>query len=383
MKYWQEAASLILAMRPRNLRSSLGVMPASVKSHGSEEVKQGSSTSSEDYRVMMMKRTQSSSFMPSRYVFPGGVLQKVDHSKGWSDLFQKIWNGSSLDEFSRSLHVNSSRPPIISSERRNWDVVADVAFRICALRETFEESGLLFVTRDLPVQQQHDLTLEDRGSMLEDFGPGVLKVWRQKVNDNSTEFLRMCHELEVFPNVWILENWRNWLTPTFEKVETASLKPKRFDTLFYICCLDCEDLPEALVDETEVTQVEWKSPTEYLSHFQTSENRSMAPPQIYELGKLMEFINLDHLHDFSRTHGSEGMKCWMPIFKMCTDGLMIILPGDHLYPEEPDFEGKNEVTNEATMRTLDEQINSGHGKKLHRILSKDPTFKASQVLCNV
>lgn len=258
MKFWREAATLILAMRPSQVQSTIGAASALGSSKLRDAEQKPSSSYKEDYQILMMKRSQSSTFMSSKSVFPGGVLQKVDHSKGWTDLFTKI-TSHSLDEFSNMFHTNNLRPPIISGPRP-WDVVADVAFRICAIREMFEECGLLLVTRRVPDLPPKGAILTGcqtwENSTVQDADPGFLKMWRESVHENSTEFLRLCHELEAFPNVWALENWRNWLTPVFEKVESASNKPNRFDTLFYMCCLDCEKLPLAAADDKEATTLE-------------------------------------------------------------------------------------------------------------------------------
>lgn len=259
-KFWREAATLMLAARPQHhtLFEAASTVEGVKKKDAAFRKSETPSGFSEDYRVLMVRRSASSSFMPSKSVFPGGVLQKVDHSKGWVDLFQKITH-ESLDDFSGMFHTNNLRPPIIS-DLRSWDVISDVAFRICAIRETFEECGLLLATRKLP-----ELTTKAEFSkeciswektMVTDMEQGLLRSWRSRVRENSTEFLRMCHELEAFPNVWALENWRNWLTPVFEKVDSSSKKQTRFDTLFYVCCFDCDSLPHGTADDRETDQLE-------------------------------------------------------------------------------------------------------------------------------
>ena len=39
-----------------------------------------------DYRVLMVKRSSKSKFMPNAYVFPGGVVAEADSSGGWLEV---------------------------------------------------------------------------------------------------------------------------------------------------------------------------------------------------------------------------------------------------------------------------------------------------------
>ena len=264
MKFWREAASLIVAARPGQLRLGASAaswkLPTSKQNEGSSPVN-GNST--EDYKVLMLKRSSTSSFMPSRIVFPGGILQKVDHSTAWLDLFKKV-SKKSMDDMTQELQRNNSSRSPIMTESRSWDVIPDVAFRICAIRETFEESGILLAVSKSQVENLAASALPDLESgcnQLEDSSicsvdQGIIDVWRKKVQDSSTEFIRMCHEMEVVPNVWSLHEWSNWLTPVFEKVESASNKPNRFDTMFYLTCFDTDELPLTSSDNKETTATE-------------------------------------------------------------------------------------------------------------------------------
>ena len=47
-----------------------------------------------------------------------------------------------------------------------------------------------------------------------------------------SEFLTMCKELDVCPNIWSLYEWSDWLTPLHLKTKS------RFDTMFYVASTD-------------------------------------------------------------------------------------------------------------------------------------------------
>ena len=58
--------------------------------------------------------------------------------------------------------------------------------------------------------------------------------------------LCVSREIECVPDVWCLVEWSNWLTP--ENI------PRRYDTVFYLCCLDGK--PSPIFNPSEVSKAE-------------------------------------------------------------------------------------------------------------------------------
>ena len=56
----------------------------------------------------------------------------------------------------------------------------------------------------------------------------------------------MYRELQCVPDVWSLVEWSNWLTP-------ESL-PRRYDTVFYLCCIN--ERPTATPENEEIIRTE-------------------------------------------------------------------------------------------------------------------------------
>lgn len=197
-----------------------------------------------DYKILMLKRSAQSHFMPSKLVFPGGVVQDADRSGDWSALFEKVMGRPLLDMVHQPSFYFSNA--LLDS----WALPPAVAYRISAIRETFEESGLLLATN------RNHLLSSDEPFIVSSSAGELQKAadQRQKVDQKPEYFLQMCKDLDVVPNIWALHDWRNWLTPAFHKVLEPPDKPKRFNTMFYMCCIECDDIPHTLVDEAETTQ---------------------------------------------------------------------------------------------------------------------------------
>jgi nucleoside diphosphate-linked moiety X motif protein 19 len=199
-----------------------------------------------DYKLLMLRRNAESSFFPASLVFPGGVSSHSDKSCHWKPLFERV-TGETMSDLSKHFAVeNKDRPHMISnaSNEKNDIISADIAFRICAIRETFEECGILLVTGRPAVHQSCPYDIDAK----------IKAEWQYCVSQNAGEFLTLCHRLSVVPNIWALHEWSNWLTPAMSKVKGPSAKPKRYDTLFYLCCANCERLPEVTIDNKEIIE---------------------------------------------------------------------------------------------------------------------------------
>lgn len=116
LKFWRESASVILAARAKF-----------------------SSPNSFNYKVLSLKRSSKSSYMPSNFVFPGGNISKSDSDPKWYRLIENF--GFSLNAFN-DLVPKENIPKILQSNEE-VAISRHLSFRICAIRETFEESGIL------------------------------------------------------------------------------------------------------------------------------------------------------------------------------------------------------------------------------------------------
>ncbi|XP_062404471.1 nucleoside diphosphate-linked moiety X motif 19 [Sardina pilchardus] len=321
-----------------------------------------------DYEVLLLKRSGKSGFMPNAYVFPGGLVETSDFSSEWLDIFRNFTHSPNFG-LGVVKQPPQTRPPIFATDRMKFGspIPGDVAFRICAVRETFEESGVLLVVHKeeensvLMSMNNRDACMADLTQISNVCGERELANWRQLVMKNPLNFIRMCRELECLPNIWALHEWGNWLTPT-----AVYDKQRRYDTAFFICCL--KDIPHTVQDEKEIVHFKWSTPIEVLQSYEARE-MWIAPPQMYDLSRLCHFSDLDDLHRFAQQRSLEGCEQWLPIRLTSADCYMSLLPGDELYPEQVDMSGQSDV-NMRTKKSLEElQMESS---SFHRLVFHDP-----------
>ncbi|XP_069030488.1 acyl-coenzyme A diphosphatase NUDT19 [Embiotoca jacksoni] len=372
LKHWKEAATVILAAGRKLGADSLSSRtPLSAAASGSPQCSgHGRShlphRSRFDYDVLLLKRSGKSGFMPNAYVFPGGMVDSSDFSSDWLDIF-KSFSHSPTFGLRSVTQALETRPPIFATDRLKLgsSIPGEVALRICALRETFEESGvLLVVSKTEEKRLLEDTCASSEHYKVNELCGSELTKWRTLVNQSPSNFIRLCRELEVLPNIWALHEWGNWLTPV------GWYGVKRFDTAFFICCL--QDIPHTLQDEKEIVRFQWSTPSEVLQSYQARE-LWIAPPQFYELSRMCRFPLLNDLHNFAHQRATEGCEQWLPVVSLKEDHAVSLLPGDKLYPLGTS--GEDEADKSADHQQKDAQDDSA----LHRIVILDPYTTRLQI----
>lgn len=367
MKHWKEAATLILAAGRRlgvdSLSSRTPLTAASATPLGSSDERSHLPHKSRfDYDVLLLKRSSKSGFMPNAYVFPGGKVHSSDFSSEWLDVFKSFKNSPYFGVKSVTQPVET-RPPLFATDRLKLGspIPGEVAFRICALRETFEESGVLLVVSKLEEESLLTTVTNQVGQLpykVNDISSSELTKWRALVIQNPSNFIRMCRELEVLPNIWALHEWSNWLTPTGRSDAT------RFDTAFFVCCL--HEIPYTLQDENEIVHFKWSTPSEVLQSYQAKE-LWIAPPQVYELSRMCCVPSLNDLHDFSRQRATEGCEQWLPVVSLKDEHFVGLLPGDKCYPSDTSGEVGAGTSTDPQLEDSQEDDSA-----LHRFVTVDP-----------
>jgi len=112
------------------------------------------------------------------------VLDEADFSTEWLDLFPKEAQDSMEDTLVKKSPAE--RLPLYSGVPGDC-IIGELAFRICAIRETFEETGILLAR---PMDSTSQLLLGTRApyyQLLKNIG----EEWRKRVCDDASNFVQL------------------------------------------------------------------------------------------------------------------------------------------------------------------------------------------------
>ncbi|XP_055548179.1 acyl-coenzyme A diphosphatase NUDT19-like [Wyeomyia smithii] len=325
-KYWRDSASLMILARD------------SVKQTGKN---------SYNYKVLVFKRTEKTSFMPNSIVFPGGAVDKQDESLQWNGLFARLGGKSHLEQLENLTKIEGPRPFIF--ENSSSDTLdRNISLRLTALREAFEELGVLFGH----TKERSGVSADGYSNAIKNFD---VSTWQKSVHDGEESFAELCEKLSIAPDLLNIYEWSTWLTP-------AMFRKRRFETVFYLVALN--EMPEVWSEPHEVAEYVWDTPSGLLQAHK-DEKLWLAPPQHYELTRLSHLHDIDEIVRFSKARSSSGSTLFCPVQYICSDAAVFVLPGDDLYPENYDYITPHNADLEKFKDSTAEQFRS-QVKNLHR-----------------
>src|SRR6201994_904921 len=179
------------------------------------------------FEVLMVKRHHQIDFASGALVFPGGKSHAGDHDRNWGD-HTVGWEAYDGDQR---------------------------ALRIAAIREVFEEAGILLARR------------RDGQPMSGEACPMAV---RQAVDAGTTRFIDVVSGLDAYLDLDALTVFARWITPP--------LTPKRFDTWFYVVRAPADQL--AACDGRETVDAEWIAPAEALRLGEAGERKVIFPTRM-------------------------------------------------------------------------------------------------------
>ena len=202
--------------------------------------------------LYMLRRSSRSAFLPEMFVFPGGAVDPEDA------------------DIARTLLLRANESPIEGREP------SDPAFEVAALREAFEESGMLLAARPDGSRVNLEATL--------------LLGARAALQSGKTTLAEFLRELDIVLDARNLWHFSHWITPPSEN--------RRFDTHFYLAAAPADQVASS--DEHETFAGLWISPQEALRRYDEG-SFPMIFPTIMHLRRLSGYRTLADIASFART----------------------------------------------------------------------------------
>lgn len=244
------------------------------------------------FETFLLKRSGKSSFMAHARVYPGGTLDDEDRDPAVREQV----SGRTAAEASEILNEPEDRA---------------LGLYLAAIRETFEESGVLLAKR-----RGEDELIELPGGEA-----GTKWVLARKALHNYELAMSTLAEREdlIFP-LERLGYFAHWITPYFES--------KRFDTHFFVARMP--GAQAASHDAIETTEAEWIRPAAALEkNLLDPTDFYLAPPTLRTLEQLAAFDSIDAIFAFCEGRRPPTL---LPHFETQNEGVTLILPGDDDYP---------------------------------------------------
>ncbi len=232
--------------------------------------------------VFLLRRHSRSSFMANAWVYPGGQLDLGDVHPENRDVIC----GVSPEEAGQMLRTPSEKA---------------IGLFLAAVRETFEESGILLVSKDS-----------------EAMDAAKRSEYRERLQNQKMSLLEVAQREGLRFDLAELAFFAHWITPVIE--------PKRFDTRFFVARAPGEQIAEH--DSLETTASMWATPGEALDLARKSEIL-LAPPTIRTLEQISDFDSAGAALTWAK---NEVPPCLIPHFDHLDGASTLLLPGDPLYP---------------------------------------------------
>jgi 8-oxo-dGTP pyrophosphatase MutT (NUDIX family) len=224
--------------------------------------------------VFMVRRHIQSDFAPDVYVFPGGSVSDGDRlAEETPGLCAPVADGSLGD-----------------------------GFRVAALRECFEEAGVLLARHGTEA-------LAIRHEDISRFGE-----YRAALQNHQTTMAAVARQEHLLLATDELTPWAHWITP--------EAFPKRFDTYFYLA--EMPTTQEAAHDHLETTDGIWISPEEASAGYE----RGDFPLVFAQIHQLRDLHGLHSFDEARARFGSHQPRTIMPRIVERDGHQVILLPDE-------------------------------------------------------
>ena len=247
--------------------------------------------------VFLMKRHDLSNAFGGAYVFPGGKVDAVDAEPIMAAFLDRPW---------------ATLQPTLNED--DTDAPTAGGLYVAALREVFEECGILFARHASDAPAQHGL-----------YGSGhataeLVSAAATRLQAGDT-FNAVVQGLQLQLLTSSLVPWSRWITPV-----TPTLTNKRFDTRFFVAAVPSSQT--AVHDNHEATDSAWLRPRDALTQYRDG-SIMLAAPQIMTLAHLSRFATVDAALQDARSRKPPLIQ---PEPFDVEDARVVCYPGDERHP---------------------------------------------------
>ncbi len=248
--------------------------------------------------VFMLRRTLSAVFASGMYVFPGGAVDDADRSAEVG----ACCDGLTDDDASRQLEVASG----------------GLAYWIAAIRECFEEAGVLLARRPDGQPVRFDEPAVEERYLLH----------RAAVHAGDRRLVELCALEGLRLATDDIHYVSHWITPIGER--------RRFDTRFFLA--RAPQAQEPLHDDHETIASLWVRPVEALAQTERGE-LAMIAPTTKNLELLLPYDTAD---EALAGLGSQGRPpAIRPKLRRDDEGrIEVVLPDDAGFEALPELDGR-------------------------------------------
>jgi 8-oxo-dGTP pyrophosphatase MutT (NUDIX family) len=203
--------------------------------------------------VLLMKRHLKDRFLPGYHVFPGGAVDERDTSQN-----------AISDEYLNGMKFTSAE------DRVNY-----FTHVICAIRETFEESGILLAESGTGYFSIDDIVTHDR-----------FDSYRRMIFNGELDMMELIQRENLVPAFKNIHYLTRWITPPYS--------PIRYDTRFFVAL--APETQRTLHDGDELISSEWLNPDAALQMYRKG-GLKLVTPTVSTLEFLSGFNNVNEVID--------------------------------------------------------------------------------------
>ena len=240
--------------------------------------------------IFMLRRNPKSVFVPGQFVFPGGA---VDVSDSKESSLEDICVGLDDSEASQLMSIESG----------------GLSYWVAAIRECFEEAGVLLARQDGTVMSFDEPETYER-----------FEGYRSQVYDGSLNLRDMCRQEGLHLDLNDLRYVSHWITPIGP--------PKRFDTRFFLA--RSPEGQEPLHDGGETVESCWITPRE-AQRLHSDGKFEMIMPTVANLKPLLTCSSVNDAMAWAESLSE--IPAILPAISVTENGTEVYMPGEAGYEE--------------------------------------------------